>query len=187
VYIVAIVGTQFWDKEAFKEVYPRAYMIHELVNRPDNVKRFIIGRQFCTVLVVFLIAQVSTFPEWSDEGYDPILFWIIVKSGLVGVFIVLSFGQLMPELLAAEFPLRFMNLMGSFSVLWASLLFDKCGVGHCAWAVYYTIRHYFLDGDHRNTEDSERPAIIKALSAELLDATGCAYGSPTATKGPAQV
>jgi len=57
--MIAIVATQYWDKETFREAYPRAYMIHELVNRPDNVKRFIIGRQFCTVLVCFLIAQVS--------------------------------------------------------------------------------------------------------------------------------
>ena len=56
--MIAIVSTQYWDRESFKDAYPRAYMIHELVNRPDNVKRFIIGRQFCTVLVCFLIAQV---------------------------------------------------------------------------------------------------------------------------------
>ena len=31
------------ERESFKEAYPRAYLLHELINRPHNVKRFIIG------------------------------------------------------------------------------------------------------------------------------------------------
>ena len=102
----------FFYAESFRDVYPRAYRIHKLINQPDNVKRFIIGRQFCTVLTGFLLAQIFTFANFQNEGYDPVAFFIIIKSGLVGVLIVLAFGQLMPELLAAEFPLRFMNMPG---------------------------------------------------------------------------
>jgi len=76
----------------------------------------------------------------SATGYNPIGFYIIVKSGLVGVLIVLSFGQLMPELLAQEYPLRFMNMYGAYSVGYISLFFDGVGVGHCAWTIYYLTR-----------------------------------------------
>jgi len=133
--MIALVATQYWDKETFKEAYPSAWACHELVNRPDNMKRFIIGRQFFTVLVVFLIAQCSTFPEWPSGNVDPTLFWICIKSGLVGVFVVLAFGQLLPELLAAQYPLRFMNLPGSFFIVRCSMFFDAVGVGHAAWLV----------------------------------------------------
>jgi len=129
----AVVGTQYWDKETWRTVYPRTYALHELVNRPDNVKRFIIGRQFFTVLVVFLLAQVATFPEWESDGYDPVLFFITVQSGLVGVLVTLAFGQLLPELLAAEFPLKFLNLRACYSVVYISLVFDNLAVGHAAW------------------------------------------------------
>ena len=99
--MIAIAATQYWDPEQFK-AYPRAYMVHRLINRQggDGVKRFIIGRQFFTVLTGFLLA-VFTF-YWEAGDYDPTAFWILVKSGLVGVLIVLSFGQLSPELLAAS-------------------------------------------------------------------------------------
>lgn len=107
---------QLLDAESFRDVYPRAYRIHKLINQPDNVKRFIIGRQFCTVLTGFLLAQIFTFANFENEGYDPVAFFIIIKSGLVGVLIVLAFGQLMPELLAAEFPLRFMNMPGTVAM-----------------------------------------------------------------------
>jgi len=102
--------------ESFRDVYPRAYLIHKLINQPDNVKRFIIGRQFCTVLTGFLLAQIFTFADFANDGYDPVAFFIIIKSGLVGVLIVLAFGQLMPELLAAEFPLRFMDMPGTVAI-----------------------------------------------------------------------
>lgn len=107
----------YYFTESFRVVYPRAYRIHKLINQPDNVKRFIIGRQFCTVLTGFLLAQIFTFANFPNPGYDPIAFFIIIKSGLVGVLIVLAFGQLMPELLAAEFPLRFLNMPGTVAII----------------------------------------------------------------------
>jgi len=142
--MIAIVATQYWDKETWKQCYPRAYMLHEIMNRPDNVKRFIIGRQFCTVLTGFILAQITTFYKWKSTGYDPVLFYIVVKSGLIGVLTVLAFGQLMPELLAQEYPLRFMNMPGSYSVCVVSLFFDGVGVGHAAWAFYYFTRGMLL-------------------------------------------
>jgi hypothetical protein len=140
--MIAITATQYWDRESFKDVYPRAYALHEMVNRPDNVKRFIIGRQACTVCTGFLIAQMTTFEHWSSDGYNPILFYIVVKSGLVGVLLVLSVGQLMPELLAQEFPLRFMNLPGSYTIGAISLYADSVCVGHCAWAIYFMTKPF---------------------------------------------
>ena len=169
--MIAIVATQYWDKESFREAYPRAYKLHELVNRPDNVKRFIIGRQFCTVLTNFMLGQITTLAEFPPEGYNPIGFYIIVKSGLVGVLVVLAFAQLCPELLAAEYPLRFMNLYGSYTVTYLSLIFDSCGVGHCAWTVYFVTKplcckKYIADGEEE--EIKTKPLIVRVNSAEVL-------------------
>jgi hypothetical protein len=169
--MIAIVATQYWDKESFKEAYPRAYMLHELVNRPDNVKRFIIGRQFCTVLANFMLGQCTTMDAFPSDGYNPIGFYIIVKSGLVGVLVVLAFAQLMPELLAAEYPLRFMNLYGSYTVVCTSLLFDTIGVGHCAWTVYFVTRQFCCKSamaEIRSEDNSLKPMIFRVNSAEVL-------------------
>ena len=138
--MIAIVCTQYWDRETFKEAYPRAYLLHKIINRPHNVKRFIIGRQFCTVLTGFVLAQITTFNGWQHGSINKVVFFIVVQSGLVGVMTVLSFGQLMPELLAQEFPLRFMNMPGSYTIGRISLFFDSVCVGHCAWAVFFLTR-----------------------------------------------
>ena len=169
--MIAIVATQYWDKESFKEAYPRAYMCHELANRPDNVKRFIIGRQFCTVLVNFILGQITTMASFPSDGYNPIGFYIIVKSGLVGVLVVLAFAQLMPELLASEYPLRFLNLYGSYTVVCTSLIFDAVGVGHCAWTIYFVTRQFccksFISEDGEEKK-STKPKIVRVNSAEVL-------------------
>lgn len=170
--MIAIVGTQYWDPESFRESHPRAYKIHKLINQPENVKRFIIGRQFCTVLTNFILAQIFTFANFPNPGWNPVIFFIIIKSGLVGVLTVLAFAQLLPELLAAEYPLRFMNLYYSYTVCVTSLFFDFLGVGHCAWATYFISRS-FCCGDHMQTDDNKhvettKPELLRVESAEIL-------------------
>jgi hypothetical protein len=142
--MICIVATQYWDPKEFKTSHPYAYQIHLLVNRPDTVKRFIVGRQFFTLITNFLLAQVSVFPAFPSNGYNPIIFFIVVRSGLVGVLITLAFAQLLPELLAARHPLSFMNFYGSISIVRMSLAMERLGVGHCAWFVYFVTRGWFF-------------------------------------------
>ena len=69
-------------------------------------------------------------------------------------------------------------------MVYISLFFDKfVGVGHAAWLIFYSSRKWMckkyvesgkLDGDHL------KPTILRVKSAELLAATGNAFGSPTA-------
>ena len=118
--------------------YHRAHMIHRLINAsPNNMKRFIVGRQFLTVLSTFIIAQLTTYPEYTLPSSHPVLFWLLFRSGLCGVFIVLGLGQLLPELMAEEVPLDFMNLYGSYTVVQLSLFFDSLGVGSAGWLLYF--------------------------------------------------
>ena len=94
--------------------------------------------------VVFLLAQVSSFHEWEAGDNNKVLFFIAIQSGLAGVLVTLAFGQLMPELLAAEFPLRFLNMPACYSIVWISLLFDQLAVGHAAWVSRMVVAGVFL-------------------------------------------
>lgn len=124
------------------------------------------------------MAQVSTFNQWPSDGYDPVGFYIIIKSGLVGVLITLSFGQLMPELLAQEYPLRFMDMFGSLTVGRISLFADMIGVGHCAWTFYYATRRLFCSKEFKEGPAAIKstPAIQRVHSAELMVKTGSPLG-----------
>jgi hypothetical protein len=85
--------------------------------------------------------------------------------------VVLAFAQLMPELLASEYPLRFMNLPGSYCVIRISLLFDTIGVGHGAWALFFVSRRLCCKPLATEGEDEDvatKPPMIRFDSAELL-------------------
>ena len=96
----------------------------------------------------------------------------------------------MPELLAAEYPLRFMNLLPCYPIVYVSLVFDAVGVGHCAWAIYFVIRYFFIDEKASAARaagvanSASKPSVVIPRSAELMHSTGSPYGSPRGAHNP---
>ena len=188
--MIAVAATTDWDRKTWEHAYPRAYKVHEMVNQPNKVKAFIIGRQFMTLLTGFVLAEVFTFSFLENDGGMPDwLFYLIFRSGFPGVLLVLSIGQLVPELLAAEYPLRFLNLRGVWLVSRACLFFDSLAVGHAGWAIYYMSRGIVCRGESAKSEGSENDRFkdMKLESAELYHKTGSPYGGPRRSKVPNQV
>ena len=68
----AVVSVEKWDMSAYEQRYPRAVKCHALVDSPEKVKKFLVGRQFFVIFVVFLLAQITTF-----EGKNVVDFIII--------------------------------------------------------------------------------------------------------------
>ena len=54
----ALVGLQPVDKALYEKTHPKAARTTALAHRGDNMERFIVGRQFLVVLVVFVINMV---------------------------------------------------------------------------------------------------------------------------------
>jgi len=134
---IAILNLERANRERFRHM-KRAYFNHKLATRYNglNVQRFLVGRQFFVVFVVFLSAQITTYstlslpiPKW--------LFIFIIETGLPGVLVVLSFGQLMPQLVAATHPVTFMNIPGSWLVIKIALLFEALGITHFSWVLTF--------------------------------------------------
>ena len=96
---VAILALEHTNIDGLRERYPRAHVTHALSTAHDglNVQRFLVGRQFFVVFVVFLCAQLTTYPELPKGGVPDWLFITIIATGLPGALVVLAFGQLMPQ------------------------------------------------------------------------------------------
>ena len=58
----ACVSVEKWDMSKFAAEFPRAAKCHALVDTPRKVKKFLVGRQFFVIFVVFFIAQITSFP-----------------------------------------------------------------------------------------------------------------------------
>merc|ERR1711937_397526 len=140
---IAILNLERANAERFKHLN-RAYVNHKLATRHHglNVQRFLVGRQFFVVFVVFLSAQLTTY---SDLTWDipRSLFILIIDTGFPGVMVVLSFGQLMPQLVAATHPITFMNIPGAWIVIKIALGFEAIGITHFSWVLTFFTKFIF--------------------------------------------
>lgn len=100
----------------------------------------------------------------------------------------------MAELLAAQFPLRFMNMWGSLIIGYVSLVFDAIGVGHAAWAFYFVTRHLFCKRhiaenaakeevmtDQSESDKNDKPKILRVQSAEVLALSSKSKANPNSS------
>jgi len=144
---VAILALEKVRTSTFSD-QKRAAASHKLAvaQRGLNVQRFLVGRQFFVVFVVFLCAQLTTYREMKIDFMPKAMFVVLIETGLPGALIVLAFGQLMPQLVAATHPITFMNLPGTWSVIQLCLCFETVGVTHFSWVLSYTMKFIFRMG-----------------------------------------
>lgn len=103
----AVVAVEKWDMTPYQERYPRGVKCHRLVNTPEKVKQFLVGRQFFTLFVVFLIAQITAFEHMPKDflNLPELLSLIVIRTGLPGVFLTLTFGQLVSYVCVVTTPM----------------------------------------------------------------------------------
>jgi hypothetical protein len=82
----AVVAVEKWDMSLYSDKFPRAAKCHTLVDTPEKVKKFLVGRQFFVIFVVFLIAEITTFPRKISFSSS------IVSSSLWLLFASFSFS-----------------------------------------------------------------------------------------------
>jgi hypothetical protein len=128
-------------------------------NRGRNVQRFLVGRQFFVVFVVFICAQLTTYSRLKIDWMPPFMFTAIISTGLPGALIVLSFGQLMPQLIATTNPITFMNFPGTWSVVQLCLCFESTGVTHFSWVLAAVVRCVFRMSEKETILDQAGEAI----------------------------
>mmetsp|Transcript_124174 Transcript_124174/g.356744 ORF Transcript_124174/g.356744 Transcript_124174/m.356744 type:complete len:381 (-) Transcript_124174:36-1178(-) len=177
---VAILALEGQDGEQFKATYPRGHALHSLVMRGANVQRFLVGRQFYVVFVVFLCSQVTTFPDIDRPNWFPDFLWFaLVQTGLPGALIVLAFGQLMPQLIASRHPIVFCNLYGSMTVLRITLLLEAIGVTHFSWLLTATVAKACRLG----TDDKPTSSLSTASTAAPSEASKSDGVDDTSSEG----
>jgi len=155
---IAILALERTSPSTFRHKN-RAFVSHTLAmdNNGHNVQRFLVGRQFFVVFVVFLCAQLTTYKDLADDftWMPEWLFVALIQTGLPGALIVLAFGQLMPQLIATTNPITFMNLPGTWSVIQLCLVFETFGVTHFSWVLSAFVRFVFTMGQRENIKAPE--------------------------------
>jgi len=140
---VAILATEHKDVDHYEDLYPSGVKLVHLMARGKNVSRFLMGRQFFVIFVVFLCAQITTFPDVPTGSLPYWLKIVLVDTGLGGALVVLCFGQLMPQLVAQCDPLWWMDLPLALAVTRLCLFMEWTGIPHIAWVLSATVMSVF--------------------------------------------
>ena len=51
------------DVDASRETHPRTFRLHQIFRTERGAERFLAGRQFLVITIVFLIAQLTSFHD----------------------------------------------------------------------------------------------------------------------------
>lgn len=134
-----VVSLEKRDLTPYKEVYPRAYETHKLVNDTKSVKKFLVGRQFFTIFIVFVISQITSFPHIPANfaGMPTSLVSVLIQTGLPGVAITLTFGQLISQLYVEQYTLSFNNMIGCNFVTQVCLGAEYVGICHFSHLLFH--------------------------------------------------
>jgi hypothetical protein len=92
----------------------------------------------------FIIAQITHF-EFTKHTIvgSTYLYTVVVSIGLPGIITLLQFSQLAPQLLADRYSYKFINLPGSYTLVFAALCVEKIGFTSVTSLLYKLIETCF--------------------------------------------
>lgn len=158
----ALVGLQPIDKRRYTNSHPTTYMNTKLVHKGDNMERFIVGRQFLVVLVVFAINMMaSTIKDPSVLGLGGTASEIFMNTGVALMLVTVVIGQLTAQVNAASCMLDFLNNYFMLFTSCVSLVIELSGLLHSVYLVQILFAK--LTGTPIGTKEKPRNALQKAF------------------------
>lgn len=130
-----LVGLQPIDKALYTDSHPRSFMNTSLAHKGDNMERFIVGRQFLVVLVVFVTnLMASSVKGASVLGLNDTLTESFLGSGVAVTLIAIMIGQ-SAQINAANCMLDFLDNYYILITTYLSLILDMSGLLHSVYLV----------------------------------------------------
>lgn len=133
----SLVGLPPVDMNLYKDSHPTAHKIMAVVNTGDNLDRYLMGRQFMVLALVFVEhicgapitsgIQVFGMPEWVTS--------VFLDSGLALFFMTAMIGKISAQVNASRCMLDYVNNYFAYFTLQVSMLVEASGLLHCCYVV----------------------------------------------------
>ncbi|KAL7559956.1 hypothetical protein ACA910_008277 [Epithemia clementina (nom. ined.)] len=136
----ALVGLAPVQKSLYETTHPRSYQITTLAHRGNHLDRYLIGRQFLVILLVFVVNQCGApvgsdarLPwNWSEAAQE-----VFVRSSLAIILVTAMMGQLHSQVNAANCMLDYINNRFMLFTLRVSLALEASGAMHAVYLLQY--------------------------------------------------
>jgi len=132
----SLVGLAPVNPEIYKDTHPIAYKCAKLCHKGDNLDRYLLGRQFMVVLVVFTV-NISGGPTADAElwGYPQWVIDVFFEYGLAMILFTCNVGQLNTQVNASLCMLDYINSYFGLFTLWVAMFIEFSGLLHSAYVV----------------------------------------------------
>lgn len=158
----ALVGLQPIDRRRYISSHPKTYKNTSLVHKGDNMERFIVGRQFLVVLVVFVTNMMgSAIKDPQVLGLSGIVVEIFLNTGVALILVTVIMGQLTAQVNAASCMLDFLNNYFMLFTTYVSLAIEMSGLLHSVYLVQILFAK--ISGTPIDTKESPRNGLQNAF------------------------
>jgi len=132
----SLVGLAPVNRELYKDSHLIAYKISELSHTGDSLDRYLLGRQFMVVFIVFSInisggpikdAELWGLPEWVINMF--------LGSGLAMILFTTMCGQLNSQVNASHCMLDYLNTWSNYFTIRVAKAIEFIGVVHSSYII----------------------------------------------------
>jgi silicon transporter len=130
----SLVGLAPVKQELYKDSHPISYKCAAIAHKGDNLDRYLLGRQFMVVLIVFII-NLSGGPLKDAElwGLPSVVTDIFLVTGVAMILLTAMVGQLTSQVNSSHCMLDYINNYFALFTLWVAMGIEFSGLLHAAY------------------------------------------------------
>ena len=132
----SLVGLAPVQRDLYENTHTLSYKCTQLCHKGDNLDRYLLGRQFMVVLVVFCVnmsgapsagATLWGLPDWLQN--------MMLSSGLAMILFTCMVGQLNSQVNGCSCMLDYINNWFAVITLWVAMSIEFSGLLHASYLI----------------------------------------------------
>lgn len=132
----SLVGLPPVDFDLYKDSHPVTYKNTALAFKGDNLDRYLMGRQFMVLLVVFVINMCgSPNADAAILGLPDIVIQIFLGTGIAMILATCMIGQLATQVNASHCMIDYINNYFALFTLYVAMTIEFTGIMHSSYLI----------------------------------------------------
>jgi len=158
----SLVGLAPINRELYKDSHKVAYKCSQICHKGDALDRYLLGRQFMVVMVVFTVNMSGAPIEGAEIwGFPDVVKTIFLGTGLVMIMLTCNVGQLNSQVNASHHMLDYLNNYFGLFTLWVANLIEFSGLLHASYVLQLIVGH--LAGQPIESNEEPRSGLGTAF------------------------
>jgi len=151
----ALVGLPPVNMDLYKDSHPTTHKIMTIINKGDTLDRYLMGRQFMVLALVFVENMCGHAKDSSIPvlGMPIIVNKLLLDTGLGMFFMTAMIGKISAQVNASRCMLDYVNCWFAYFTMQTGRLIEVSGLLHCC----YPIQMFFAYASGKPLESKEEP------------------------------